>query len=33
VVGDNVQIEAGNILAGGVKVAPNVHLSLGAIRF
>jgi len=33
VVGDNVQIEAGNILAGGVKVAPNVRLGLGAIRF
>jgi NDP-sugar pyrophosphorylase family protein len=33
VVGDNVMIEAGNILAGGVRVAPNVRLDLGAIRF
>jgi NDP-sugar pyrophosphorylase family protein len=33
VVGDNVHIEAGNILAGGVRVAPNVRLGLGAIRF
>jgi acetyltransferase-like isoleucine patch superfamily enzyme len=33
VVGDNVMIEAGNILAGGVRVAHNVRLDLGAIRF
>jgi mannose-1-phosphate guanylyltransferase len=33
VVGDQVEIEAGNILAGGVRVAPNVRLGLGAIRF
>ena len=33
VVGDHVEIEAGNILAGGVRVAPNVRLTLGAIRF
>jgi NDP-sugar pyrophosphorylase family protein len=33
VVGDKVMIEAGNILAGGVRVAPNVRLGLGAIRF
>ncbi len=33
VVGDKVAIEAGNVLAGGVRVAPGVHLGLGAIRF
>ena len=33
VVGDGVEIEAGNILAGRVRVAPNVRLGLGAIRF